>query len=419
MFDKTRVGQAVLGDFSAPKGYAGWSKVVLQVDDNLAYTAGDDTGRTMTAFNPFGTQEMAEKMLASLRGSAYQPYSGTTALLDPAAELGDAVDIRGYYGGIYSLARNLDKLYSADISAPSDEEVDHEYPYKSSQERVIVRERKQTKASLQVLMDRITAEVEAREGETQELRASLSIQADRITQEVTARAQEDAELRASLEVQAGQISAKVSKTGGNSDFGWNLTDIAMVWSANGAETVRFDRNGAYIRGKIEALTGKIGGFSIESDYLSYNGQTWGGTNSWGGYFGSQGLQLGRDFRVDMSGNLYAASGKFSGEVSAGNIQYGGDNGTLWGEAITQDSISGGWGGQIESGGVSTYNTTDGINASLASADFANSVFNGWSEAYTIGADRIYLGGSALGRQTLTYKDGNGNTRTGNFVTWRE
>lgn len=401
MFDKTRVGQAVLGDFSAPKGYAGWTKVVLQVDDNLAYTAGDDTGRTLTAVNPFGTQEMAEQMLASLRGSAYQPYSGTTALLDPAAELGDAVDIRGYYGGIYSLTRNLDKLYTADISAPSDEEVDHEYPYKSSQERAIVRERKQTKASLQVLTDRITAEVEAREGETQELRASLSIQADRITQEVTARAQEDAELRASLEVQAGQISAKVSKNGGNRDFGWNLTDSAMVWTANGAETVRFDRNGAYIRGKIEALTGKIGGFRIESDYLSYNGQTWGGTNTWGGYFGSQGLQLGRDFRVDMSGNLYAASGKFSGEVSAGNIQYGGDNGTLWGEAITQDSISGGWGGQITSGGVSTYNTTDGINASLASADFAEGVFNGWNEAPEVAVGSLKIDGHYLNRASIS------------------
>ena len=121
----------------------------------------------------------------------------------------------------------------------------------------------------------------------------------------------------------------------------------------------------------------------------------------------------------MSGNLYAASGKFSGEVSAGNIQYGGDNGTLWGEAITQDSISGGWGGQITSGGVSTYNTTDGINASLASADFANSVFNGWSEADVIEADRIYLAGYALGTTTLTYKDGNGSTRTGRFVIWRE
>lgn len=412
MFDKTRVGQAVLGDFSAPKGYAGWTKVVLQVDDNLAYTAGDDTGRTLTACNPFGTQEMAEKMLASLRGSAYQPYSGTTALLDPAAELGDAVDIRGYYGGIYSLTRNLDKLYTADISAPSDEEVDHEYPYKSSQERAIVRERKQTKASLQVLTDRITAEVEAREGETQELRASLSIQADRITQEVTARAQEDAELRASLEVQAGQISAKVSKNGGNRDFGWNLTDSAMVWTANGAETVRFDRNGAYIRRKIEALTGKIGGFSIESDYLSYNGQTWGGTNSWGGYFGSQGLQLGRDFRVDMSGNLYAASGKFSGEVSAGNIQYGGDNGTLWGEAITQDSISGGWGGQITSGGVSTYNTTDGINASLASADFAEGVFNGWNEAPEVAVGSLKIDGHYLNRASISI----GGSRY-KLVTW--
>ena len=94
MFDKTRVGHGVLGDFSGSKAYAPWSKVVLQVDEELSYTAGDDTGRTLTAANPFGTQQMAEDMLRRLKGSSYQPYSGTDALLDPAAELGDAVEIR-------------------------------------------------------------------------------------------------------------------------------------------------------------------------------------------------------------------------------------------------------------------------------------------------------------------------------------
>ena len=444
MFDRTRVGGAVLGAFTAPKAFAGWSKVVLQVDDDTEYTAGDDTGRTLTAYNPFGTQKMAEDMLARIRGSAYQAYSGTTALLDPAAELGDAVEIRGYYGGLYSRTRNLDKLYTADVAAPTDEEVDHEYPYKSSQERIVTRKLKETKASLQVLGDKILAEVEAREQEGRALRASLTIQADRITQEVTdrvsadsalaagitiqadritqevtARTNADGELRAALNIQAGQIAAKVSKNGGSQSFGWDLTDSYQRWTANGAEIVRFDSLGAYIRGRIEALSGRIGGFDINDDHLSYNGQTFGGTNYWGCYFGREGLQMGNRFSVDMSGYLHAASGRFDGEVRAGSIAYGGDDGTLWGEAITSESLSGGWGGQIESGGISTYNTTGGINASLASADFANSVFNGWAEASVIGADRMYLAGYPLGLSTLSYKDGYGNTRTGRFVMWRE
>ena len=181
MFDKTRVGHGVLGDFSGSKAYAPWSKVVLQVDEELSYTAGDDTGRTLTAANPFGTQQMAEDMLRRLKGSSYQPYSGTDALLDPAAELGDAVEIRGYYGGIYGRTRKPGKLYSADISAPSDEEIDHEYPYKSSQERTVARQNREIKANLQVLADRILAEVEAREADGRAIRAALEVQAGEIS----------------------------------------------------------------------------------------------------------------------------------------------------------------------------------------------------------------------------------------------
>lgn len=384
MFDKTHVGHGVLGDFSGSKAYAPWSKVVLQVDEELSYTAGDDTGRTLTAANPFGTQQMAEDMLRRLKGSSYQPYSGTDALLDPAAELGDAVEIRGYYGGIYGRTRKPGKLYSADISAPSDEEIDHEYPYKSSQERTVARQNREIKANLQVLADRILAEVEAREADGRAIRSAL-------------------------EVQAGEISAKVSQEGGDSaSFGWSLTTEAMVWNAGGGEIVRFDADGAAIRGKIEALSGKIGGFDIRDDCLSYNGQIWGGTNTWGAYLGTDGLQLGQNFRVDMAGNLEAASGRFTGEVYAGRISYGGAAGTFDGNGITQGSVSGGYGGQIGEGSVSTYNTTGGVNTSLGYANFANDVFNWRQTAPYVCCQYVVINGKRYAPGTIFYKNQNGN-----------
>lgn len=48
MFDKTYVGQAVLGSFSAPTALNSWSKVVINVDDDTSYEAGTDTGRMLT-----------------------------------------------------------------------------------------------------------------------------------------------------------------------------------------------------------------------------------------------------------------------------------------------------------------------------------------------------------------------------------
>jgi hypothetical protein len=37
------------------------------------------------------------------------------------------------------------------------------------------------------------------------------------------------------------------------------------------------------------------------------------------YIGSDGISLGGNFRVDSSGNLYANTGTFAGNIYAGNI----------------------------------------------------------------------------------------------------
>lgn len=384
VFDKTYIGRDVLGTFAAPQQLQSWSRVVIQVDEDTAYTAGTDTGRTLTVVNPWGTQKMAEEMLARLRGMSYQPYRAENALLDPAAELGDAVEAMGAYGGLYSRSRRLEKLYNATVAAPGDEEIDHEFPYKSAQNRVIERKFKQTKASLSILSDRILAEVEAREADS-------------------------AAIRASLEVQAGQIAAKVEKTGGDaSSFGWKLDEKSWELQSGGGTVLRADKDGLDVKGRIIALSGKIGGLDIQSDYLSYNGQTWGGTNTWGLYVGPSGLQLGKNFKVDMAGNLTAYSGRFTGEVYAGNISYGGNAGYFNGGGISSGSISGGWGGQIGSGTITTANTISGINASLSNGDYAYGACNGWNDM-NIGRNSLYVGGHLVG---LAYKEG-----VGNYLTW--
>lgn len=384
MFDKTYIGRDVLGTFAEAQQLQSWSRVTIQVDDDTAYTAGTDTGRTLTVVNPWGTQKMAEEMLARLRGMSYQPYRAENALLDPAAELGDAVEAMGAYGGLYSRSRRLEKLYNATVAAPGDEEIDHEFPYKSAQNRVVERKFKQTKASLSILSDRILAEVEAREADS-------------------------AAIRASLEIQAGQIAAKVEKSGGNpSSFGWLLDEKSWELQSGGGTVLRADKDGLDVRGRIIALSGKIGGLDIKSDYLSYNGQTWGGTNTRGLYVGPSGLQLGKNFKVDMAGNLTAYSGRFAGEVYAGNISYGGSAGYFNGGGISSGSISGGWGGQIGSETITTANTISGINASLSNGDYAYGACNGWNDM-NIGRNSLYVGGHLVG---LAYKEG-----VGNYLTW--
>ena len=75
---------------------------------------------------------MAENILASASGFVYRLFSGTGALLDPAAELGDAVRQRRY--PCSQLWIPLRRAVPPDISAPADEEVDHEHlPTKAPQ----------------------------------------------------------------------------------------------------------------------------------------------------------------------------------------------------------------------------------------------------------------------------------------------
>lgn len=372
--------------------FDGYTKVVISVSDDVEYSAGTDTGRTMTLVCPWGTQAMAETLLSRVRGFQYQPFTASGAHLDPSVELGDGVTVGKVYSGVFTKDVSHGPLYTADISAPGGEKINYQYEYKSPQERKVERQNR-------------------------EIRASLSIQADRITQEVTERQAQSEEFRATFEVQSQQISAKVSKTGGSSSsFGWELTDTSWTLKANNATVLQATKSGVEITGKITATSGKIGGFDIQSNYLSYNGQTWGGTNTTGAYIGISGIQLGKNFKVDMQGNLTASSGTFTGNVYAGNIQYGNSAGYLSGSGISSGSISG---NRLVANTVTTAYTSGGINTSLGYADFANGVFGGWNTASNLktGERGLSIGGHTVQVASVSFRDGSGNTISLKYLTW--
>lgn len=99
------------------------------VEGVTEYTAGNDTGLTIEGECPWGTQAIADSVLSTIAGWVYRPYTASEALLDPAVEIGDMVKINGWTSMVAKLDRNFDKMCDATLSAPEDEELNHEYPY--------------------------------------------------------------------------------------------------------------------------------------------------------------------------------------------------------------------------------------------------------------------------------------------------
>lgn len=115
--------------------FAPYTGVRLWYDDEHAFFAGDETGRVLEADCPWATQAIADSILASVSGFVYRPFTAQTTLLDPAAELGDAVNVGGVYSVLADINTTFDAMYASDIGAPAEEEIDHEYPYLTKQQR--------------------------------------------------------------------------------------------------------------------------------------------------------------------------------------------------------------------------------------------------------------------------------------------
>lgn len=350
MSESVFIGRSAKGYTSTPE-LPKYTKVRINVDDDSFYEAG--SGDNVLELDcPWGSQQMANDILESIGEFVYRPYDTEWAKLDPAAELGDGVTINGVFSGIYVNETNFSTLMAARISAPQENAVDHEYPYKSPTDRKTTRQFAETRASLRVNAASIQAEVAARETN-------------------------EAEMRAALELHAQEIAARVTKTGGNSaSFGWSLTADGFVLESSGQEVFRATKDGVDITGKITATSGFIGskdsGFTITQNAI-YNklSELYGTVD--GVYIGADGIALGGGkFRVNSYGQLYATDGTFTGNVYANRIQTGGDAGTIQGS-------------QIGSGTITTANTNGYLNGGIANGYFAGDVFGGAAIASAMNA----------------------------------
>ena len=115
------------------------SKIVLVVDEENAFEAGDDTGYALEVYCPYGTQQMANDLLEQASGFVYTGYSAESVQLPPEAELGDGVVIGNTYGMLASRKFSFTPKLTENISAPLEKEVEHEYLYEGTLTKEIKR----------------------------------------------------------------------------------------------------------------------------------------------------------------------------------------------------------------------------------------------------------------------------------------
>ena len=161
------------------------SRVILTDDADNQFTAGDDTGLTISVKCNYATQAIASTLCSAggipiengcatipgasfskglllipsgsvskgkidlatastLYGVTYQPYTLTNAYLDPAIELGDTISVTDRKGTVYkviaySITMNCTVSGTCTLAASIDGETEDEYPYISMQQLTMSR----------------------------------------------------------------------------------------------------------------------------------------------------------------------------------------------------------------------------------------------------------------------------------------
>lgn len=290
MSDKVFLGMDVAGfEAGEPQRV---TRVNVVVDSDHYYTAGDDTGRTMEVYNPWATQAMANSILAVVSKRMYKPYTGSDALLDPAAEIGDAVTVAGEYSDLAEIDWQLDEMFAANISAPAEDEIIEEYPYKTREQRIAERNLAITRSLIKKTSEEIGLVVESVDDLGKKVSTSLTVDANGViinhsgSKVVIDGKSIKAHTVTATEINADQLKVKAANVTGTLTIGQIPSDVA---TKSGVTTIVRDT----------VTTSYINALDITARYVSADGITGGEING---------------DRITVDGALYA---RYNGSYNVG------------------------------------------------------------------------------------------------------
>ena len=219
----------------------------LEVDQ-----CGDNSGFVLKEQFNFSRSGTAELAMSRLSGYQYRPFDTNTALVDPALELGDVLICNDTKYQTASFVWKVSPHITADVSAPVDAEVDHEYPYLDEAERtynkLLTFQNEYDEAYSEIMQDigQINLEVAQKVGDDEIIsRINLSpesivIQANRVdfSGAVTFN---DLDTPGQSVINGSNISGGTLTLGGRD----NISGVMVVNDYNGDQCTRVDYLGIY------------------------------------------------------------------------------------------------------------------------------------------------------------------------------
>lgn len=153
-------------------------RLITGTDSNgndIVYIAGDPNvkpGRTLDVENhlirdSMTGQAVVDNIYQTVQGYVYKPFSAAGAIIDPVAEIGDGVSIDEVYSVLADIETTFSPLMSATIGAPAGSDVDHEYPYESSEQRQFAQATEELRTALIVEQGKISSIVSQIGGENE------------------------------------------------------------------------------------------------------------------------------------------------------------------------------------------------------------------------------------------------------------
>lgn len=226
MSDKYFVGQDMTS-FADNGRYKPISRVTLLLDDEKSLTAGDDTGMEITASCPHATQAMVNALLQTMKGYQYQAYEAGAANIDPAAELGDGVNVGGLYSPLSRIAD--DGRGYADISSPGELEMEDEYPSGGYIKQEFDRKISETRSSITKTSDAINLRIDGVDGDMSSLKVSLGNVQSEVSGKIdgsTAQSLIDQSIdKIELSVSSGSGGSTFTLKAGSTELSTNTLDL--------------------------------------------------------------------------------------------------------------------------------------------------------------------------------------------------